>query len=438
MYIKRNIDKELLKWKSQTGRKPLLLRGARQVGKTETVRNLAKNFNNFLEINFEENKRIHTIFESNLSPNEICENLSAIYNMAIIEGKTLLFFDEIQSCLPAIQSLRFFYEKMPELHLIAAGSLLEFALSEIPSFGVGRIRSMFMYPLSFNEFLGALHEDKLSGLKKKASPGHPLQITVHEKLLAYLKKFLFLGGMPEVISTYIESKDFNLCGKILDDLIFSFNDDFAKYKKRVPVARVREVFYSVIKQTGGKFIYSKVATGINHVQIKETINLLVQAGLVFPVTHTSGNGIPIGAEVNLKKTKMLLFDTGIFLRILNFKINDFLFSNDFKIINTGNVSEQFIGLELLKEQSAYQRNSLYYWHRESKSSNAEIDYLIVRNNKIVPIEVKAGTKGSMQSMFIFLKEKDANFGIRISNENFAEYENILVFPLYAVENVLKL
>lgn len=437
MYIKRDIDKELSRWKNQANRKPLLLRGARQVGKTETVRNLAKSFYNFLEINFEENKRIHTIFEGNLSPDEICENLSAIYNITIIKGKTLLFFDEIQSCLPAIQSLRFFYEKMPELHLIAAGSLFEFALSAIPSFGVGRIRSMFMYPLSFNEFLGALQEDKLSDLKKKASPGYPLQISIHEKLLTYLKKFLFLGGMPEVISTYIKSKDFNSCGKVLDDLIFSFNDDFAKYKKRIPATRVRDVFNSMIKQTGGKFIYSKVATGINHVQIKETINLLIQAGLIYPVTHTSGNGIPIGAEVNLKKQKMLLFDTGIFLRMLNFNMNDFLLSNDFKIINIGHVSEQFVGLELLKEQSVYKRNNLYYWHRESKSSNAEIDYLIVRNNKIVPIEVKAGTKGSMQSMFIFLKEKDADFGIRISNENFARYENILVFPLYAVENILE-
>ncbi len=438
MYITRSIDNELLKWKDKADRKPLLLRGARQVGKTATIRNLAKNFYNFLEINFEEDKRIHTIFESNLSPNEICENLSAIYNVSIIPGKTLLFFDEIQSCLPAIQSLRFFYEKMPELHLISAGSLLEFALSEIPSFGVGRIRSMFMYPLSFNEFLGALQEEKLLEFKKKASPENPLQIALHEKLLRYLKKFIFLGGMPEVVSTYIKSKDLNLCDKVLDDLIFSFNDDFAKYKKRIPAAIVRDVFNSVIKQTGGKFIYSKVATGINHLQIKETIDLLIQAGLIFPVTHTSGNGIPIGAEVNLKKQKMLLFDTGIFLRMLNFDISDFLLSNDFKIINIGNVSEQFVGLELLKEQSVYQRHSLYYWHRESKSSNAEIDYLIVRNNEIVPIEVKAGTKGSMQSMFMFLKEKNTNYGIRISNENFSKYERILVFPLYAVENILNL
>ncbi len=326
---------------------------------------------------------------------------------------------------------------MPGLHLIAAGSLLEFALSEIPSFGVGRIRSIFMYPLSFNEFLGALEEKKMVELKKNASPDRPLQEVIHEKLLNILKKFMLLGGMPEVVSTYIKTKDLNVCGNVLDDLIISFNDDFAKYKKRIPAARVREVFNSAVNQTGSKFIYSKVTTGINHVQIKETLQLLIQAGLIYPVTHTSGNGMPLGADLNLKKQKMLLFDTGIFLRILNLDLNEFLLSNDFKIINTGNISELFVGLELIKQQSAYQKNNLYYWHRESKSSNAEIDYLLVKENKVVPVEVKAGTKGAMQSMFIFLKEKKADYGIRVSNENFAKYENIQVFPLYAIENVLK-
>ena len=170
MYIKRQIDKELLIWKDSTNKKPILLRGARQVGKTKTVRNLGEQFENYLEINFEEDKQVHTIFSENLSPNVICENLSAIYDTPIIAGKTLLFFDEIQQCLSAIQSLRFFYEKFPDLHLIAAGSLLEFALSELPTYGVGRIRSMFMYPMSFDEFLLASNESKLLEIRNQASP----------------------------------------------------------------------------------------------------------------------------------------------------------------------------------------------------------------------------------------------------------------------------
>ena len=183
MYIKRQIDSELTAWKNSPQHKPLLLRGARQVGKTETIRQLSKQFENYLEINFEENLQVHSVFSGDLSPDGLCENLSAIFNISIRPGKTLLFLDEIQACIPAIRSLRFFYEKMPELHVIAAGSLLEFALTEIPSFGVGRIRSIFMYPMSFNEFLFACDEKLLLAKKNDASTENPLNIALHHKLL---------------------------------------------------------------------------------------------------------------------------------------------------------------------------------------------------------------------------------------------------------------
>ncbi|MEN8121609.1 MAG: AAA family ATPase [Bacteroidota bacterium] len=437
MYINRLIDKELSGWKKSNKIKPILLRGARQVGKTNTVRQLSKQFDNFIEINFEENKQIHSVFEENLSPDKICENLSAFYNISIIPGKTLLFFDEIQDCIPAIRSLRFFYEKMPELHVIAAGSLLEFALEEIPSFGVGRVRSIFMYPLSFNEFLFACGENLLLEKMRKALPSNPLQDVLHNKLIKYINKFFMLGGMPEVISTYLETKDFNQCRQVIDDLIFSYNDDFAKYKKRVPVSRIKEVFDSVVLQSGSKFIYSKASTQSNHKQITEALNLLIMAGIVIPVTHASGNGLPLGAEINPKKQKMLLFDTGIFLRILGLDFSDILLSRNFQTINKGNVAEQFVGLELLKSKSCYQKSVLYYWHREAKSSNAEVDYLESIDGNITPIEVKAGTKGSMQSMYIFLKQKNINRGIRFSLENFSNYNEIDVFPMYAVKNVFK-
>ena len=438
MYIKRKIDKELSDWKNSTGKKPILLRGARQVGKTDTVRNLSRLFKNYLEINFEEDKKVHSVFAGNLSPFEICENLSAIYNVSIIPGKTLLFLDEIQKCIPAIESLRFFYEKMPELHVIAAGSLLEFALEEISSFGVGRIRSMFMYPFSFNEFLSAIKEDSLIYIKQQASPTKALNDAVHDKLLNYSKKFIMLGGMPEVVATYAKTKDINLCRQVIDDIIISYNDDFAKYKKLVPASRINEVFNSVIMQAGNKFIYSKATKNANQKQIKEALDLLIKAGIVIPVTHTSGNGIPLGAEVNPKKQKMLLFDTGLLLRILDFDIGEILFTKDFNIINKGNVAEQFVGLEMIKEKSCYQKQSLYYWHREATNSNAEVDYLIAINREIYPVEVKAGTKGSMQSLYLFLQTKNRKTGIRISNENFSTFDNILVYPVYAVENIINL
>ena len=436
MYIIREIDKELLAWKESGKRKPILLRGARQVGKTRTAHNLAEQFDYFLEINFESDKSLHALFERNISVPEIIENLSAIYNIQVEPGKTLLFFDEIQACIPALQSLRFFYEKMPGLHIIAAGSLLEFAISEIPSFGVGRIRSMFMYSLSFNEFLMAFGEEKLIIIKQNASSTHPLSLPVHEKLSGYLMKYLVLGGMPEVVSTYMQTKSFVECRRVMDDLMISFYDDFARYKQRIPANRIREVFDAVIMQACKKFVYTRTHSQANHKQIKEALQLLIFAGLVIPVKHTSANGMPLGAEVNPRKQKMLVFDTGIFLRLLNLDIREMFLSEKFSLINKGNVAEMFVGLEYVKYHSPYQKSELYYWHRESKNSNAEIDYLFTKDGVIIPVEVKAGTKGAMRSMYIFMNEKNLDYGIRLSMENFSSYGKIDVKPLYAIDRLM--
>ncbi len=436
MYIHREIDRELFTWKNTTGRKPLLLRGARQVGKTRTVRHLGEEFEYFIEINFESDKSICALFDRDFTISSIVEDLSAIYNIPVLAGRTLLFFDEIQACLPALQSLRFFYEQTPGLHVIAAGSLLEFAMSEIPSFGVGRIRSLFMYPLSFDEFLMAFGEEKLLRIKRNAGPGRPLAPPLHEKLTGYLVKHLILGGMPEVVSVYLQTRDIPECRRVQDDLMISYHDDFAKYKKRVPAGRIREVFEAVVLQATRKFVYAKAPVQANSQQIKEALQILVKAGLVIPVIHTSANGLPLGAEVNLRKQKMLIFDTGIYLRMLNLSVRDFFLSKEFHIINKGNVAEMFVGLEWLKYQSPYQQAGLYYWHREARNSNAEIDYLFAVDGNIIPVEVKAGTKGAMRSMYLFMKEKKVDYGVRISMENFSSYGNIDVIPLYAVDYLL--
>lgn len=436
MYIERSIDKELLDWKEGQERKPLLLSGARQVGKSPSVRKLSESFELFVEVNFEEHKDLHTLFEGDLTPQTLCENLSVLLDVEILPGKTLVFFDEIQACPRAISSLRFFYEKMPDLHLVAAGSLLEFALAELPSFGVGRIRSVYLYPLSFDEFLVGMGQKKLKDLKRKAGSQNPLPSPIHKKLLDLLKRFLIIGGMPEVVAKYIIHNDLRECQRILDDLVSSLRTDFAKYKNRVPSSRVREVFDAVVWQSGGKFVYKKASERLNTGQIKEALELLIMAGLVIPVTHSSANGIPLGAEVNPKKRKMLMLDTGIFQRLNKLNISDLLFSDEFSMVNRGGIAEQFLGLEILKNTSCYNQTELFYWHREALNSNAEVDYLIQQNDEIVPIEVKSGSKGSMTSMYIFLKEKEVKYGCRLSLENFSEYGDIHVYPLYAYTNVL--
>jgi len=433
--MRREISKRLFAWKAEKKRKVLLVRGARQVGKTYSVRNLGRTFDHYLEVNLEEDTAIHAFFEETLTPQTICENLSAYYGMRVIPGKTLLFFDEIQACVRAIQSLRFFYEKMPDLHVLAAGSLLEFALSELPTFGVGRIQSLFMYPLSFEEFLLANDEDLLSAKLQAATPQLPLPSPIHDKLVFYLRKFLLIGGLPEVVKTYIETKRLADCQVVLDNLLTSFYDDFSKYKKRVPVSRIREVFDSVVFQSGEKFKMVKASPNANIVQTKEALELLLMAGMAYKIYHTSANGLPLGAEVNPKKFKVILFDTGLQQRILNLDIHQQLIYDDFETINKGSIAEQFVGLELCKLYSFSIRPQIFYWHRESKSSNAEIDYLIQMGRNILPIEVKAGTKGQMQSMFIFLKEKKMSLGIRQSLENFSSYPPIEVYPLYAVKNI---
>lgn len=436
MYLERDIDSELLQWKDEPDRKPLLIRGARQVGKSSSVRRLGESFETFLEINFEEHRRVHAIFEGDLTPQTLCESLSIMFDTEIIPGRTLLFFDEIQACIPAISSLRFFYEKMPALHVVAAGSLLEFAISEIPSFGVGRIRSLFMYPMSFDEFLKGVGQVKLLNLKRKASSQNPLPSPLHDKLLDLLKKFLVIGGMPEAVDKFASTKDLRKCQKVLDDLVNSYRTDFAKYREKTPALHIREVFDAVVHQSGGKFVYAKASQNLNTQQVKEALELLIMAGLVIPVTHTSANGIPLGAEKNLKKRKMLLLDTGLFQRVMQLEIADVLFSNELGLVNKGGIAEQFVGLEILKNSSYYQQTELFYWHREALNSSAEVDYLIQKHDSIIPLEVKSGTKGAMNSMFLFLREKKSGYGYRLSLENFSEYNNIKVYPLYAVANVM--
>jgi predicted AAA+ superfamily ATPase len=437
MYFNRLIDRYLNEWKDASERKPLLLRGARQVGKSSAVKNLAQYFDNYVEINFEENPGLIEMFEGNLNPQFLIQNLSVFLNQEIIPQKTLLFFDEIQACPRALASLRFFYEKMPELHLVAAGSLLEFALSELPTFGVGRIRSLFMYPFSFDEFLEAMGEDKLVKAKNSANTSTPLPAAIHQKINDFLKIYLLVGGMPEAISSYYKTKSLLKAQEILDDLIVSIKADFVKYKKRVPAARISEIFDSVISQSGGKFVYSKVGHNINHGQIKEALELLIQAGLVYPVTHTSANGIPLGAETDPKKRKMILYDTGIFQRILGLNISDFLFDTDTSFINKGAIAEQFWALEYLKNSSPLQATSLYYWHRENPNANAELDYVIQKGSEILPIEVKSSGKGSMQSLRQFLSDKNISFGYRFSLEKFSEYQQIKSYPLYGVKAFLE-
>ena len=434
-YYKRKIDHELESWASANERKPLLLRGARQVGKTSAVRHLGEKFKHFVQVDFNERHDVHYLFEGTYSPQEICQMLSVLLRTPIVAGETLLFFDEIQACPPAINRLRYFFEKFPELHLIAAGSLLEFALETLPSYGVGRVRSIFMYPFSFEEYLWATGNEALATMINASSPDKPLPQPIHEQALRLLRVFLVIGGMPAVVARYCEDGNLLECQNILNELVLSFRDDFAKYRNKVPSSRIDATFRSIAEQGLGKFVYNRVDTDASTVQIKTAVETLILAGLVYPVTHSSANGIPLGAEINEKYRRMILLDTGLLQRILNLDISDILSSNDLQVVNRGAIAETFIGTELVKSASCYSPYPLYCWHREKAGSNAEVDYVVQLGARILPIEVKSGSKGSMQSMRLFMEAKGIAKGLRTSLENFSSYEDILVYPLYAIRNI---
>ena len=434
-YYRRRIDSELSAWASAKSRKPLLLRGARQVGKTSAVHHLAEQFVHFAEVDFNERKDLHYLFDGSYSPQEICQILSALLHIPIEAGKTLLFFDEIQACPNAINRLRYFYEKFPELHLIAAGSLLEFALESLPSYGVGRIRSVFIYPFSFEEFLWATGNVALAAMIGNASPQRPLAEPLHQAALRLLRVFLVIGGMPAVVAQYCTDGNLLECQTLLSELVVSFQDDFAKYRKKVPAYRIDATFRSVAEQGLGKFVYNRVAEDASAAQVKAALDTLVLAGIVYPVTHTAANGIPLGAEVNERYRRFVMMDTGMLQRVLSLDISQVLQPGDIQVINRGAIAETFVAGELVKSASCYEPYPLYCWHRDKPGSNAEVDYVVQLGADIFPIEVKSGNKGSMQSMRSFMQLKNIATGIRTSLENFCSYEDILVYPLYAIGNI---
>ena len=446
MYYKRNIDDKLLEWKESPRRKPLLIRGARQVGKSTAVRHLGKGFKYFVEVNLESQPSIRQLFTKDIDVHRTCEAISATLGIPVVAGKTLLFIDEIQVCQEAIMSLRYFKEDYPELHVIAAGSLLEFTLEELPSFGVGRIRSLYMYPFSFDEFLLAQGLDTTVDFKHKATSLSPLPEAVHNKLVEQLKTFYLVGGMPAAITEWVGSKSYIECTRVHNDILDTYQDDFSKYKSRISPALLRQVLRSVALQVGCKFVFRQVADDIHSSVIKEALHLLTLAGLIKPVTHSDGNGVPLGAEENCNYTKYLFLDFGLMQTMLGTPAANVLLSSDVDFVNKGAASEMFAGLELVKNHDCFQRAEMYYWQNLSRGTNAEIDYLVVKDGIVVPIEVKASTRGSMQSLWLFMRKKGLHRAIRTSLENFGEFEyvdkesqdevrHVDVVPLYALSNL---
>lgn len=453
MYYKRIIDNYLSEWASRPSRKPILLRGARQVGKSTAVRHLGEQFKYYAEINLEKQPAYKTLFSNNLDVTQIVPQMAAMCGISIIPNETLLFIDEIQDCKEAIMALRFFKEDMPDLHVIAAGSLLEFVLDDIPTFGVGRIHSMYMFPMTFDEFLLANGENLLLDARNQASSTSPLAVPLHEKLIGLMRRFLLVGGMPEAVAKWVETHDYLQCQEVQDDILTGYEADFPKYKRKADPQLLSSTMKSAAAQATKKFVYARVPGEYKTAEVKKALELLTKAGILIPVTHTDANGLPLGEEKDEGTRKMLLLDTGLLLRLLNMSSGDItaittqiLTASAADLVNKGPMAEMLAGLELLHYLSPNLHHELFYWVRQAKNATAEVDYILPHNMEVLPVEVKAGVQGGMKSLWDFMREKKLSQAVRCSLENFGQFDyvdpkadntvrHVTIVPLYAISQM---
>lgn len=434
--MKRLIDYHLKIWKNDSYRKPLLLRGARQVGKTHAARQLGKSFVDFVEVNLELLPEARTIFEKNLQPERIIRDLSLITKSSITPGKTLLFIDEIQNVPQAIIALRYFYELFPELHVIAAGSLLDFAVEQV-GIPVGRVQSLYMYPLSFMEFLAAVQEQLLVEEILSHKSTQPLQESIHTKTLSLLGEYIALGGMPEIVSLWQQSKDPLLCYNVHNTLAQTYRQDFGKYARKLQIKYVELLFDQIPVQLGSKFKYNKIEGEYRKRELAPALDLLVTAGIAHKIFHSSGQGVPLGAQIDSQDYKVAFLDVGLSQALLDLDISDWFLHPLTQFVNKGSLTEAFIGQELLAYSNPTKRSNLYYWHRETRTSQAEVDYLIQKEEQIIPIEVKSGLGTTLKSLQIFLENhQNSPYGIRFSMHNYSQYEQIYSYPLYAIAPIV--
>lgn len=431
--MKRTIDEVLMQWKGSPVRQPLLVRGARQVGKTYSVNAFGKTeFDNVVSVNFEEQPEMGNCF-SDFEPKAIIDRLSILTRSAIQPGRTLLFLDEIQECPKAIMSLRYFYEKLPELHVIGAGSLIEFALrSDNFRMPVGRVQSVYMFPLSFEEFLIAMGEEKLLDYTHTVNLQTKIEQVFQGRLEHLLRQYLLVGGMPGAVNAFVGNVSMEEIQRLLSGLIRTYAEDFAKYASTAKHKYLKEVYASTPQMVGRRFKYSHINPNVESKFLQEALGLLCDARCMIRICHASGAGVPLAAGIKERKFKVAFLDVGMMQNALGIQASIIL-SKSVMQINGGSVAEQYVAQELLAYSGPYSDTKLYFWAREARGSSAEIDYLIEIDGMPIPVEVKAGARGSLKSMRLFLKEyPETPFGVRYSMHELSYCDKILSIPLYMI------
>lgn len=414
--LKRTCIEFLKNWYSSDSRKPLVIRGARQVGKTWIVRYFAQSLKKTLiEINLEKHPKLASLFSSN-EPSEIVQRLKSAFEISLNPSECILFIDEIQAAPELFPKLRWFAEDLPQLPVIAAGSLLEFVLNKHEfSMPVGRISYMYLEPLSFEEFLLAQGKHELLTHIKEFTWRNEIPDFLHEKILSLFKEYLIIGGMPAAVSSWATKRSMHEVSQLHHDILHTYRDDFGKYSGRIPPQRLQEVFAKVPQSLGKKFVYSHVNPDVRIPIIKDALDLLCLAKVCHPVMASSSNGVPLGAEILSHYIKAVLLDVGLCSADLGLFLADLASIDELNLINKGGIAEQVVGQLLRTIGPLYQEPALYYWVNTDKNASAEIDYVLQHRSKIIPIEVKAGTIGSLKSLHRFMHLKKLSLAVRINS-----------------------
>ncbi len=399
----RIVFNNLQVWKDKADRKPLIFRGARQVGKTYAITQFGKEcFDNLVVIDFEKKGSVRKLFDADFDISAILALLEVESGQKIIPGKTLLFFDEIQLCPRALMALRYFFEEKPELHVVAAGSLLEFEMEKI-SFPVGRVEFEWMYPLSFAEFLLNTGQESLLEKRPKLNASEKISEYLHEKFLEQAKLYSIVGGMPEAVYRYIQNKSFHDVAQVHRTLHEALMQDILKYEKNVNVDNLQEMLGKIPRVVGHQIKYTGLAPTSTIYATQKTLHILEKTLLIHRIDASSAVGLPLALGVNKKIFKYLFLDIGLMQYMCGIPPTEVMQAKNLLDIYEGMLCEQFVGQELLVAGGS-QHNKLYYWQRAEKSSNAEVDYLFTREGEIFPLEVKSGPSGRLRSLHLFLKE----------------------------------
>ena len=408
----REAENYLQEWFQKSERKPLLIRGARQVGKSTLVKLFSKNNKvKLLEINLEKNLQLEPLFKK-FEVAKLLKEFESICGQNI-EKNTLIFIDEIQAIPEALHCLRYFYEERPELPIVSAGSLVEFALtSKKISFPVGRLEYLFLGAMTFHEFLLASGETQLANELRKFKIGDYLAITAHQKLITYFRDYLLVGGMPEAVKGFITERNFQKISQIQLNLIQNYQDDFSKYAQSESLAEMVRVFRQIAGQVGEKTVYTKIDRELKVIKIKNYLDLFAKAQIISRCFYSAGDGLPLSASEDSRKFKTFMLDVGLLCNLKNITDLSEEEIQTVKFINQGKIAEQFVAQHLCYSGDFSRQPELYYWLNEGRTQNSQIDFILSSSGKILPIEVKAGAAGSMKSLFYFCALKKIKTALR--------------------------